>query len=284
MKLNERARPGHVITRGGPAIPAVSAGRCLAVWLCVTALAAAGTALGVAGVGESLDAGSAPATIDVALVRAAGVGAALLCPWLWLVATLSVRDALRGRVTVRSGWTRRITLLACGVAVATTVVSPTHAAPSASAGPPRGEQTSPLSGLPYPDRPSSTQDVDDRPATSPPLPVSRTAQSAEPNQLREEDTEKVGKAKDTATARPSVTAEAPPGPREHRVRAGDTLWAIAATTTSSNDPSHPAVSGADLAEAVEELHRRNRRVIGDNPDLIRPGQVLDLHSEGDEPR
>lgn len=51
------------------------------------------------------------------------------------------------------------------------------------------------------------------------------------------------------------------------VRSGDTLWAIVA------DHLGPA-SAAEIAAAVQRWHDVNRAVIGDNPDLIRPGQVL----------
>jgi Tfp pilus assembly protein FimV len=54
----------------------------------------------------------------------------------------------------------------------------------------------------------------------------------------------------------------------HVVSPGDTLWSIAgarlpATTTD-----------AEVAEAVVRWHTTNRAVIGADPDLLRPGQVL----------
>ncbi|HEY6934577.1 MAG TPA: LysM peptidoglycan-binding domain-containing protein [Marmoricola sp.] len=74
------------------------------------------------------------------------------------------------------------------------------------------------------------------------------------------------------------TPGAPPAdhPREHwvEVRPGDTLWAIAAR-------SLPA--GADLgavARRCRHIHRSNRAVIGDDPDLIRPGQRLRVPGRG----
>lgn len=218
--------------------------------------------LGVTGVADSLHGMGTPTTIDMALVSVAALGAALLCPWLWLIATLSVLDALRGHIPARVGWTRRLTLLACGVAVTTSVVAPAQAATSAPDGSRGSGEASSLSGLPYPDRASSKHYVDDRQATPPPLPVSKPSEAADADRSPDE-------AADTGT---------------YRVRTGDTLWAIAAATTNSADPSKAALSRADLPDAVAELHHRNRRVIGDDPDLIRPGQVLDVHSEGDEPR
>lgn len=64
----------------------------------------------------------------------------------------------------------------------------------------------------------------------------------------------------------------PPGP--HTIAPGETLWGIAA---ASLDPDAPP-------EAVEarwrEIHRVNRAVIGDDPDLIHPGDRLVLPEEG----
>lgn len=52
------------------------------------------------------------------------------------------------------------------------------------------------------------------------------------------------------------------------VRPGDTLWHLAELRLPT------AASAADVADLVARLHRRNRAVIGSDPDLIRPGQRL----------
>lgn len=49
------------------------------------------------------------------------------------------------------------------------------------------------------------------------------------------------------------------------VQPGDTLWAIAGADRSD---------ASAIVRAVEEWHRGNRDVIGDDPDLLIPGQVL----------
>jgi len=53
-----------------------------------------------------------------------------------------------------------------------------------------------------------------------------------------------------------------------RVRTGDTLWAIAARRLP------PDASDADVAGAWPRWFRRNRGLIGPDPDLIRPGTRL----------
>jgi LysM repeat protein len=52
------------------------------------------------------------------------------------------------------------------------------------------------------------------------------------------------------------------------VHRGDTLWDIARRHLG------PAASDAEVAHAWPAWHEANRTVIGDDPDLIRPGQIL----------
>jgi hypothetical protein len=54
------------------------------------------------------------------------------------------------------------------------------------------------------------------------------------------------------------------------VRRGDTLWTLAAAELP------PRASAADITERWQLIYRRNRGVIGADPDLIRPGQLLRL--------
>jgi nucleoid-associated protein YgaU len=57
------------------------------------------------------------------------------------------------------------------------------------------------------------------------------------------------------------------------VERGDTLWDIAAQVLATSDR-------ARIARYWPELHRANRDVIGANPSLIFPGQILRLPPEG----
>jgi hypothetical protein len=68
-------------------------------------------------------------------------------------------------------------------------------------------------------------------------------------------------------ARPlgQVHAQAPP---RVVVQPGDTLWQLATNRL------RPSPAGGEVAELVERFHRRNRELIGPDPDLIRPGQRL----------
>jgi nucleoid-associated protein YgaU len=52
------------------------------------------------------------------------------------------------------------------------------------------------------------------------------------------------------------------------VRRGDSLWSIAARHLG------PGASDAEIAEAWPAWYTTNRDVVGDDPDLILPGQVL----------
>lgn len=54
------------------------------------------------------------------------------------------------------------------------------------------------------------------------------------------------------------------------VRAGDTLWAIAARTLG------PEASDAEIDACWRRLYHRNRAEIGPDPDLIRPAQRLEV--------
>ncbi|MET3808926.1 LysM peptidoglycan-binding domain-containing protein [Arthrobacter sp. UYEF3] len=71
----------------------------------------------------------------------------------------------------------------------------------------------------------------------------------------------------TLAARPLRTQE-PPGTAEVTVRAGDSLWSICAAELG------PLASDVDIAVAWPRLYQANRDVIGGDPGLLLPGQVL----------
>jgi hypothetical protein len=72
-------------------------------------------------------------------------------------------------------------------------------------------------------------------------------------------------------ARPDRPAGTEPAPAEHLVVPGDCLWRIAEDRLPAGGPGH---TDADVARAVDRWWSTNAAVIGPDPDLIRPGQVL----------
>ena len=55
----------------------------------------------------------------------------------------------------------------------------------------------------------------------------------------------------------------------HRVQPGETLWGIARRWSGSERP-------VEILRLTLEIHRLNRDTIGPDPDLILPGQLLEL--------
>lgn len=269
---------------GAPSVPAAAAApaavsRCLAVWVSVTALALGGTALGLDAVTDAL--GDQPwgtQRFDQLLVALAGAGATLLCPWLWLISSLTIADALAGRGRPGRGWIRRLTLAACGCAVTLAHVSAAHAG-GAEPPVPTSESVahvSVLSGLPFPERPVSGQ-----------VEVTRTdgPTTVAPSETR------APRAAPRAENGAGDRAEQPAlrAPKSHPSRAdlrvvqhGDTLWAIAADSLAAARPG--PVTAIQTARAVVTLHEQNREVLGDDADLIRPGQRLDTTLDGEDQR
>lgn len=132
--------------------------------------------------------------------------------------------------------------LLAGVATALTIGG-AHAGADGPA--PHHGATVTLDGLTLPDRP-----VSHSPETTHADPTDADPTTSEPS-----------------TAGPSTAA--PPSDGDVvLVAPGDTLWAIAAQALD------PRASDADVAHAVQRWHDANRRVIGDDPDLVRPGQRL----------
>ena len=70
-------------------------------------------------------------------------------------------------------------------------------------------------------------------------------------------------------------AEGPghPPSRSVVVGTGDSLWAVAERQLP------PGAGDQRVAAAWHALYRRNRAVVGPDPDLIRPGQVLVLTTQ-----
>ena len=64
-----------------------------------------------------------------------------------------------------------------------------------------------------------------------------------------------------------------PAAGEHVVVRGDCLWDIAAAWLDGQHPGAP-VTGADVARAAHAWWQTNAAVVGPDPDLLLPGQIL----------
>ena len=192
-----------------------SPGRPLAVWSGVSTAAALALTTAPSAWSAARSASGGAAGND----RVVAAGAPRLGGWrgwLWLVTTVTVLGLLRGR-TAPGGATRRLVLLACGVAVAAGTSAPALASD--------GDGTELLAGLSLPERAVAPQlqRAELRPAASAPV--------------------------DTYVVRP-----------------GDSLSSIALARPGEGS----------LDDRWRALWRANRDVVGDDPDLIHPGQALRL--------
>lgn len=219
------------------------AARPVAVWLAVSAVALA-SAAALPGAWEAVAdrAGRPGAEVEV-LVAVCATGLAVSLAWLWAITTATVAGVLvgSGRPAAPRGATRRLVLLACGVAVVAGSGTPALAAGDDADG------AMLLAGLPMPER--------------------AVAPAAEP--ARQPEVRPV--------VRPAPTAAL----QRYVVRTGDSLWSIA--------ESHPEPgTSPSVHERWQAIWQANRDVVGDDPDLILPGQALRLpgphHPDRRQPR
>lgn len=213
--------------------------RCLLVWGAATGVAALLEVWLLPDVVDSLG-GPDPIGFVPLLVVACEAATAGCVGWLWLLVTLVVHEALRGR---RRGSgvpavVRRLVLAACGLSLAGGLLAPAHAADGDPVVQPAARL---LVGLPVPDRMTTAQWLGAMTRRASRVHAAAAGSDREPHP-----------------------------PRSILVRPGDSLWAIA-------ERSLPA--GADAA-AIDRHWRRiyhvNRPLIGPDPDLLRPGQRLRL--------
>lgn len=210
--------------------------RCLAVWLGVTVAVGLGTSA-LLPLEVALS-----GTFEELLVRLSTWALLACAGWFWLVTTVVVATALRapahaaGRLRGVPAPVRRLLLAACGVAFTIGAASPALATP----GPVHvGQQE------------HSGRVV----LTGLPFPDRATVGSSPAKQ-------------------PSAVVHAPTGQdgggRRVVVREGDSLWSIAAAHLPAD------ASDAEIATAWHLIYERNRAAVGNDPDMLVPGQHLVL--------
>lgn len=218
--------------------------RATAVWLLTTAAAAVviwwtlSAPSGSVGSPGSSGAPGSAAAFGALLARVAALALAACAGWAWAVTTTVLVSAAVGatRAPGVPAWAGRVVLAACGLALATSA-TPALAAPAEEPPPPIDPVAGALVGLQLPDR--TTGPAHGLAGLSGPLGRSGGEWSADR-----------------------------PAGGHLRVRAGDSLWRIAADLL----PEH--AGAGEIAALTDRLHALNRVVIGDDPDLITPGQLL----------
>lgn len=195
--------------------------------------------------------GRATSGPDAALAAAAALAAWAVLAWLCLGVALTVLDTLTQSLTSRPAVSRLAEVLTPAVvgrgvraslraglvagAVGAAAVAPVAAqAAGQPAAAVRPVEPTPPTGWPVLDRPAF------------PVTLGRLT---------------------PATVVPTPRSDSP-GSRHYRVRPGDSLWSIAAAHLPAG------ASPADIAGAWPRWWQANRTIVGDDPGLIRPGQLL----------
>ncbi|WP_139017719.1 LysM peptidoglycan-binding domain-containing protein [Brachybacterium squillarum] len=124
------------------------------------------------------------------------------------------------------------------------------------------ETTAPGTTTPETTTPETTTPETTTPETTTPDGSGPAEEPTEPDPAPEEDT-------DTAVPGPEDPPAEPPGTVV--VDEGDTLWSLADELLGDGPESD-----AEIAAAWPVLYQHNHEVIGDDPDRLRPGQVLQV--------
>ncbi|RBY74763.1 hypothetical protein DQ238_21105 [Geodermatophilus sp. TF02-6] len=216
-----------------------------------------------------------PRAVDTAgadTVLLAGVAALAWAAWLWgcLGLVLTVLSALPGtagalaRAVTRRllpAGARRAAALTLGVGLATsgpllTACSTAPGQPAAAAVTLTSSTQSPVADWPAPvaEQPAAPGPVPDWPSPAPESSAGATDRPPAPT-----------------AAGPGADRPAPT-PGDHVVLRGECLWDIAADDLRRRSGAEPA--DGEVAAAVTAWWRANTDVIGPDPDLLLPGQVL----------
>lgn len=255
------AQPGPRALEDAVAVVCIAAGAAafgvIGIGCLLTALAAVGRARGrSAARTEAVAARLVPAVLRraIAVGVTAGLLGALAGPATALepdgggTATASAAAAA-ARDTFDLGWQVTSAGLASAPPTQADATAPDHGTPG-SGSPAPGTQPEAVPAEAPAAQPGGTAATTDAPSTSPAL----AGPAAAP---------------DRARAQPSEGTPTPPATSATvTVRPGDSLWSIAATHLP------PGSDDAAIAAAWPRWYAQNRAVIGADPDVIHPGQVL----------
>ncbi len=200
--------------------------------------------------------GPGPASLDEALTLVVVAIAVALGAWLLVSTAASLLAHLPGRLgSLADRWARawapacarRVAAVLVGAAV-TGALAPGTALGNGTAGPPvtGPEFTQTAQSTPGPGFSTTRRAIPPQPGWTPSRPVQRPQPPA-----------------DLVTGRSPAAAAA-----EVVVHRGDTLWGIVRRQLG------PDATDAEVAHAWPAWYDANRVVIGDDPDLLLPGQVL----------
>lgn len=215
-----------------------------------------------------------PDGLDAALGHAAALAVWGILAWTaaaLLAASLAVLPGTAGRfgaclatrITPPIAARLLATLLGVGVVAPMTAVPAVSAAASTTAASTTAASTSAAAARPVVDRPGTSADPDSAvpvagPSVDRPGPWLPAAPAVPPRRARPEPVGLV-----TSTPAPRAATDG-----TVVVRAGDTLWDVAARALG------PHAAPEHIARAWPRWWAANRAVIGPDPGLLRPGQVL----------
>jgi hypothetical protein len=223
-----------------------------------------------------------PSTLDEVVVAVVAVVACLLTAWLAACTLAAFVAHLRGAVGRRArAWAdacaplvvRRVAAVVVGAAVGG-VLAPGSAAGTVPAPPPGFTATAPReaptgyaarASVAEPLAAASRPAAGDVPGFSAPPPAPAAGRTEAPDP---------GWTPTRPLDRPQPSSRLVAGPSPHTAPApvvvlrGDTLWCIVARHLG------PDATDAEVAHEWPRWHAANRTVVGDDPDLLLPGQVL----------
>lgn len=150
----------------------------------------------------------------------------------------------------------------------------TQTAPSAASGATSPAPSAPAPTTPVPSAPAPSAPAPSAPAPTAPAPADTDDSSRGQPPPTQAPTSSPGPSTSPDAAPPAVAPDAPAPPGcTALVARGDTLWDLAASRLAASG----AVPDDDrLAAETARLYGANAGVVGPDPDLLRPGQQLDL--------